>query len=113
MSAGRLLGAYRRLFCALILVASVQTLASGHAVPHVVPLATTEVLGALLLLARRTQWAGLALLLLVFAGAQLLAARAGDWPTRFLQYAASALLIVCMDRALSARASAPGIRATA
>jgi len=113
MSAARLLGAYRLLFCALITVASLQTLARGHAVPHVVPLASTEVLGALLLLARRTQWAGLALLLLVFAGAQLLAALAGDWPTRFLQYAASALLIVGMDRALAAPASAAGMRAAA
>ncbi len=108
MSARSILGGYRLLFCGLIIVASVQTLASGHALPHVVPLATTEVLGALLLLARRTQGAGLALLLLVFAGAQLLAALAGDWPTRFLQYAASALLIVCLDRALSARAGPPG-----
>ena len=106
MSARRLLESYRLIFAGLILVASVQTLVSEHAVPHVVPLAATEVLGALLLCARRTQWVGLALLLLVFAGAQLLAALAGDWPTRFLQYAASALLIVLMDRALGARPAA-------
>ena len=106
MSARQLLGGYRLLFCALMLVASLQTLVNTHAVAHVVPLAATEILGALLLCARRTQWAGLALLLLVFAGAQLLAALAGDWPTRFLQYAASALLIALMDRALGAGATA-------
>lgn len=106
MSAGRLLGGYRLCFCGLIIVASVQTLVSEHAVPYVVPLAATEILGGLLLVSRRTQWMGVALLLLVFAGAQLLAALAGSWPTRFLQYAASALLIVLMDRALGAQATA-------
>jgi hypothetical protein len=111
MSARRLLGGYRLLFCGLMVIASAQTLASAPAVPHVVPLAASEILGALLLLARRTQGAGLALLLLVFALAQLLAALAGDWPTRFLQYAASALLIVLLDRALGARATAAGISA--
>ena len=90
-----------------------QTLLSAHALAHVVPLAATEILGALLLLARRTQWAGLVLLLLVFAGAQCLAALSGEWPTRFLQYAASALLIVLMDRALRARATAARIGAAA
>ena len=106
MSPGRLLGGYRLLFCGLIVVASVQTLVSAHAVAHAVPLAAAEILGALLLLARRTQWAGLALLLLVFAAAQLQAALTGEWPTRFLQYAAGALLIVFMDRALGRGAAA-------
>jgi hypothetical protein len=111
MSARGLLCAYRLLFCGLITVASVQTLAREHALPHVAALAATEILAALLLLLRRTQWLGLALLLLVFAGAQLLAALTGEWPTRFLQYAASALLIVLMDRTLGARASADISRA--
>ena len=109
MNARALLVGYRVCFCGLILVASVQTLVSER----VVPLATAEILGALLLLSRRTQWAGLTLLLLVFAGAPLLAALEDSWPTRFLQYAASALLIVLLDRALGARATATGIRAAA
>ncbi|HUL18425.1 MAG TPA: hypothetical protein VLV29_04090 [Steroidobacteraceae bacterium] len=109
MSARGLLDRYRQLFCWLIVLASVQILLSGHAAAaHGVSLATTEILGALLLLGRRTQWLGLALLLLAFAGAQLLAALGGEWPTRFLQYAASALLIVLMDRALGAPAGAAG-----
>jgi hypothetical protein len=74
----------------------VQTLVAEH---HV-PLASAEIVGALLLIRRRSQWLGLALLLLVFAAAQVMAAMQGTWPTRFLQYAAGALLIVLMDRAL-------------
>jgi hypothetical protein len=41
------------------------------------------------------------LLLVVFACAQVISAAAGSYPTRFLQYAASSLLIVAMDRALA------------
>jgi len=48
------------------------------------------------------QWLGAGLLLVVFAGAQLISAMHGEWPIRFLLYAASALLIVTMDRALAA-----------
>jgi hypothetical protein len=105
------LGLYRRTFCLLLVIASVQTLATEHAVPHVVPLATLEILGALLLLGRRTQRAGLALLLLTFAGAQLLAALSGAWPTRFAQYAASALLIVLLDRAAAGAGATPAAAA--
>jgi hypothetical protein len=113
VNARTLLAGYRVCFCGLILVASVQTLVSEHGVPHVVPLAAAEILGALLLLSRRTQWVGLTLLLVVFAGAQLLAALEDSWPTRFLQYAASALLIVLLDRALGTRGTGTGARAAA
>jgi hypothetical protein len=103
MSARTLLGAYRLCYCVLILIASIQTLAAeGAADSHVVPLATAEIAGALLLLVPRTQWLGLTLLLGVFACAQVLAALSSAWPTRFLQYAASALLIVLLERALRA-----------
>lgn len=114
MSARGLLRAYRGTFCLLLVVASVQTLANEHAVSHIVPLAGAELLGALLLLARRLQSLGLTLLLLSFAGAQLLAGLEGAWPTRFAQYAASALLIVLLDRALAgADAAAADPAATA
>jgi hypothetical protein len=112
VSARRLLDGYRLFFCGLIIIASVQTLVSEHGVAHVVPLATVEILGALLLLARRTQCPGLAILLLVFAGAQLMAALGGSWPTRFLQYGASALLIVLLDCALGPRVAEAGTGAT-
>jgi len=71
-----------------------------------VPLAAVEIAGALLLLWRRTQWLGAPLLLVVFAGAQALEAAAGSYPTRFLQYAASTVLIVLLDRSLSSAARA-------
>jgi len=102
MSARRALAAYRLIFSALIAVASLQTLLAAPGEHAVVALAATELAGALILLWRRTQWLGAGVLLVVFAGAQSMSALHGEWPTRFLLYAASALLIVTMDRALGA-----------
>jgi hypothetical protein len=99
VSAARVLVAYRLVFCLLIVIASAQTLYAEHG-HHVMLLATVEIAGALLLVWHRTQWAGAALLLLVFAAAQAIAASEGEYPTRFLQYAASTLLIVGLSRAL-------------
>ena len=101
MSSARLLAIYRTTFSALIVVASVQTLCGAREHHSVVLLAGTEIAGALILCWRRTQWLGAALLLVVFASAQLMSAMQGEWPTRFLLYAASALLIVTMDRTLA------------
>ena len=101
MSARRVLAAYRLIFSVLIVVASLQTLLATQGNHAVVLLAGTEIAGALILCWRRTQWLGAGLLLVVFATAQLLSALHGEWPTRFLLYAASALLIVTMDRALA------------
>ncbi len=100
MSAARILAAYRVTFSTLIAVASLQTLAARPA-HHVVLLASVEIAGALLLVWRRTEWIGASVLLLVFAGAQVISAIEGEYPTRFLQYAASTLLIVLLDRTLS------------
>jgi len=101
VSALRTLTVYRLTFSALITVASVQTLLTARGDLAVVLLAGTEIAGALILCWRRTQWLGAGLLLIVFACAQVLSALQGEWPTRFLLYAASALLIVTMDRALA------------
>jgi hypothetical protein len=101
MNGARLLKAYRALYALLIILASVQTALAAYALPHLLTLALVEIAGAALLCVRRTQRAGLVLLLLVFAGAQLLEALAGEWPTRYLQYALSALFIVLLDGALS------------
>lgn len=99
MTAARILGAYRAIFCALILIASIQTLAQP--LPHhAVLLPGVEIAAALLLLWRRMQWIGAASLLAVFAAAQAVAATDGEYPTRFVQYAASTLLIVLLDRRL-------------
>lgn len=100
MSAARILAVYRVIFSTLIVLASLQTLIAERA-HHVVLLATAEIAGALLLMWRRAQWVGAALLLVVFAAAQVLSAVEGDYPTRFLQYAASTLLIVLLDRTLT------------
>jgi hypothetical protein len=96
------MAAYRLIFSTLITLASLQTLLAAQGDRAVVLLAGTEIAGALILCWRRTQWLGAGLLLIVFASAQLMSAMHGEWPTRFLQYAASALLIVTMDRALTA-----------
>ena len=102
MSAVRILAVYRLIFSALIAVSSVQTLVAEPGSRVVVLLAGTEIAGALMLCWHRTQWLGAGVLVIVFACAQLLHAMQGEWPTRFLLYAASALLIVTMDRTLAA-----------
>ena len=102
MSARRVLTVYRLIFITLITVSSVQTLLAAHGEHAVVLLTGTEIAGALMICWHRTQWLGAGLLLIVFACAQLLSAMQGEWPTRFLLYAASALLIVTMDRTLAA-----------
>src|SRR5207302_3679426 len=79
---------------------SIQTLVAAPA-HHVALLAAVEIAGALMLMWRRTQWVGASVLLLVFAGAQVLSAVGGEYPTRFLQCAASTLLIVLLDRTLA------------
>lgn len=101
MSAARVLAGYRLIFGVLIIIASVQTLLAAQPDGHAVMLlAAVEIAGALILMWRRAQWLGAGLLLCVFAVAQVMAAMAGEWPTRFLQYAVSTLLIVALDRAL-------------
>jgi len=99
VSAARILAAYRVIFSTLIVVASLQTLA-GHPAHHVVLLAAVEIAGALMLVWRTTQWVGAAVLVVVFASAQVISAVEGDYPTRFLQFAASTVFIVALDRAI-------------
>ena len=101
MSPARLLTVYRLVFSTLIVVASLQTLFAAHEQHGVLVLAGAEIAGALILCWRRTQAFGAALLLVVFASAQVMSAMQGEWPTRFLLYAASALLVVTMDRTLA------------
>jgi len=101
VSAPAILAVYRLIFSALITVASVQTLLAAQGDYALTLLASAEIAGALMLGWRRTQWPGAALLLIVFAGAQLMSAMQGEWPTRFLLYAASVLLIVTLDRTLA------------
>ena len=87
MNARALLAGYRLCFCGLILVASAQTL-SGLGVPRP-PLAAAEILGALLLLSRRTQWADSRCCYWCLWGAAVAALE--QLPTRFPQYVSCAL----------------------
>jgi hypothetical protein len=104
VSAARILSAYRAAFVALILAGSVQALLAGHEGGHnIVPLAAAEMIGAAALSWRRTRLPGACVLLGVFAVAQVLSALQGRWPTQFLQYAASTVFIVALDRAIGGR----------
>jgi hypothetical protein len=97
VSAPQLLGLYRFTFGTLIAIASAQTLFAARADHGMALLAAAEIAGALSLCWRRTQWLGAALLLGVFACAQIFSALQGEWPTRFVLYAASAVFIVMLD----------------
>jgi len=99
-SAVRVLGAYRATFVGCIVALSVVTIArqsSAHA--HIVPIAITEIVAALLLLFRPTQRAGLVGLLVVFALAGAITVASGQWPFHLVLYAASAVTIVLLDGA--------------
>ena len=73
------LGAYRLVFVALILFASVQAVMTEA--QHVIFVAAAEIAGALLLLWRRSQLIGAGVLLAVFATVEALHVAQGQWPT--------------------------------
>jgi hypothetical protein len=98
MSADTILQAYRLIFVALIIIASAQVFFTAPVSPHHAVLAAVEIIGALMLISRRTQLIGAAVLLCVFATAQVISASNGQWPTHYLQYAASTLVIVLLSR---------------
>jgi hypothetical protein len=96
MSQALLLRVYRCVFAALIMAASLQALLTkAH---HAAVLAPLEICGALLFLWRRTQVAGASLLLLVFALSGTITIAHSQWPTHLLQYAASTIFLVLIDR---------------
>ena len=108
MRAPAILAGYRYLFCLLLVIASAQALlTAGDTHTHARLLGQVEVLGAGLLLVRRSQWLGAWTLLAVFSCAQIAAARASEWPVRFVLYAACAFLIVLLDGALRSGQTAP------
>jgi hypothetical protein len=111
MNAHRGLAIFRLVFVAFIVFASTEALltagpvaSSAHlAVSHVLVLASAEILAALSLLWRRTERAAAVALVLIFALAAVLDARAGDIPVRYAYYAATALFIVFIRTRLEGR----------
>jgi hypothetical protein len=102
--AARALAVYRVVFVGCIVVMSVRTAASASRVTdHHFWLAAIEAIAALLLLPRRTQRGGLALLLAVFAGVAVHGLLTGQMPIELVLYGASAITIVAIDRAISDR----------
>ena len=97
MSTTSLVRMYRYVFAGLLLIATIQTLLVEH---DAIALAAIEIVAILLFLWRRTELFGAGLLLAVFAFAQALTVAHGQWPTHLLQYAATTIFIVLLDRSL-------------
>jgi hypothetical protein len=98
----RALAVYRVVFVGCIVVMSVRTALSATSVAdHHFWLAAIEAIAALLLLPRRTQRGGLALLLAVFAAVAAHELLTGGMPIDLVLYGASAIAIVAIDRAMS------------
>jgi bacteriorhodopsin len=97
---------FRAVYVLFILWASATTVANAHETDHATVqlelLGLVEIAGALLFLIRRTQLAGLVLLLAVFAAATIMATLSGEMPLRFVYYATSAVFILLVDRHLAA-----------
>jgi hypothetical protein len=81
---------------------SVETVHAAHGIrDHHVWIGSAEAVAALLLLARRTRLAALVALLVVYALVAGVNIASGHVPAYLVVYAASALLIVQLDRASS------------
>ncbi len=101
MSAHGLLASYRLAFAAILLVASVLTIAGPE--HDAVALAAAEIAGIAFFVWRRSQHLGAAILLGVFAFAESVSISRGQLPTHFLQYAAAVIFVIAMDRRLAQR----------
>ena len=101
MPSDKILRGYRVLFVAVILGLSVQTMTRAKQLTdHHFWLAAIEILGCLLFLARRTQIAGLCLLLATFSVAAIHDIVTGYVPFSLVLFGASAVTIVLLDRAI-------------
>lgn len=101
MPSDKILRTYRVLFVAVIVGLSVETITHAKRVSdHHFWLAAIEIVGCLLFLARRTQVAGLALLLATFSVAAIHDAVTGNVPFSLVLFGASAVTIVLLDRAI-------------
>jgi hypothetical protein len=101
MPSDRILRAYRALFVAVIIGLSLETMTRAKQFSdHHFWLAAIEIVACLLFLVRRTQVAGLALLLAVFSVAAIHDIVTGGLPFGLVLFGASATTIVLLDRAL-------------
>lgn len=90
---------FRWIYAACILALSVQTvLSSGGSRDHARLLGTTEIVGALLSAAARTQLAGTMILLAVYFLAAIVHVHAGEVPLQIALYAATAVLSLRLTR---------------
>lgn len=100
----RVLAWYRVAYAACIAWMSVATALEARGLSdHHLWLGSIETLGALLLLRRRTQLAGLVTLLGVYAFVAFINLAGGHIPVYLALYAAAAIAIVQFDRALTPR----------
>lgn len=94
----RVLAWYRAIYVACIVVLSVQTMLVATSVTdHHFWLAALEIVGAILLLVRRAQLAGLVVLLVVYAIAATHELLRGHSVVSLVLFAASAAAIVLLD----------------
>jgi hypothetical protein len=101
MASSKILSAYRATFVAIIIALSVQTMTYAKQFSdHHFWLAAIEIAACLLFLIRRTQIAGLALLLAVFSGAAIHDIVTGHIPFSLVLFGATAVTIVLLDRAI-------------
>ena len=101
MQTDKILGLYRATFVAIIVALSIQTMTRAKQfTDHHFWLAAIETIACLLFLVRRTQMAGLALLLAVFSVAAIHDIVTGGIPFSLVLFAASATTIVLLDRAI-------------
>jgi hypothetical protein len=90
---------YRVVYSACIIVMSVETAARArNMVDHRFWLGGLEIIGALMLLIRRVQVVGLVILFAVYAVAAVHASVSGEIPAGLVLFAASAWIIVFIDR---------------
>jgi hypothetical protein len=94
---------YRIVYVGCITVLSIETMTHAKSMTdHHFWLGGIEVIGALLLLVRRTQLTGLVILSLVYAGAAVHTLLTGGVPAGLALFAASAWIIVFVDRSEAA-----------
>lgn len=105
MTAAALLSCYRLVVSGILLVSTSLTIIGPEHDARA--LAALEIAGTLLFAWRRSQYAGAAILVGVFAFAEFVSASHGHLITYFLQYAAAVIFVVAMDRRLSRDAASP------